>query len=368
MNHFEAFRNREIVQRLAAEIRRISRRPVAFMEVCGGHTHAIRKFGIPSLLPEHITLLSGPGCPVCVTATSYVDRAVAYSRLPDVILATFGDMIRIPGSTSSLDREKAAGHDIRIVWSALDAVKIAVENPGKRVILLAIGFETTAPVTAAALQYARAQKVKNFYVYSAHKIMPPAMEALIDDGVALDGYLAPGHVSTVTGTSIYRNIAERYGKACVISGFEPVDILESVLMLVRQVEEHRPVVEIQYRRVVRPEGNPRALHVMNEVYDLRDDWWRGLGILPASGLAPREKFARHDAERRIEVEVEETVEPKGCICGEVLKGVKRPVDCALFGRVCTPATPAGACMVSPEGACQAWHKYNDERSRKTADL
>ncbi len=357
MNYFEAFREREIVQRLTAEIRRISKRPVAFMEVCGGHTHAIRKFGIPSLLPEHITLLSGPGCPVCVSATSYVDQAVAYSRLPDVIIATFGDMIRIPGSTSSLDREKADGHDIRIVWSALDAVKIARENSGKRVILLAIGFETTAPVTAGALQYAFNNKVENFFVYSAHKIMPPAMETLIDEGVPLDGYLAPGHVSTITGTSIYENIASKYGKACVIAGFEPVDILESILMLVRQVEGKKPSVEIQYKRVVRPEGNIPALRMMNEVYGLRDDWWRGLGILPASGLAPREKYARHDAERMIPVEVEETIEPKGCICGEVLKGVKKPVDCPLFGSVCTPATPAGACMVSPEGACQAWYKY-----------
>ncbi len=360
MNYLEEFRKRETVQRLAAEIRRISKHPVAFMEVCGGHTHAIRKFGIPSLLPEHITLLSGPGCPVCVSSTQYVDRAVAYSRLPDVIITTFGDMIRIPGSTSSLDREKAAGHDIRIVWSALDAVKIARENPSKRVILLAIGFETTAPVTAAALHYARNNEVENFFVFSAHKIMPPAMETLIDEGVPLDGYLAPGHVSTITGTSIYENIAAKYGKACVIAGFEPVDILESILMLVKQVEERRPAVEIQYRRVVRPEGNTEAQALMYEVYGLRDDWWRGLGILPASGLAPREKYARHDAERMIGVEVEETIEPKGCICGEVLKGVKKPVECPLFAKGCTPATPVGACMVSPEGACQAWYKYKDE--------
>ncbi len=357
MKYSEEFRDRKIVRQLAEEIRRISRRPVAFMEVCGGHTHAIRKFGIPSLLPEHIRLLSGPGCPVCVTATSYVDRAVAYSRRPDVILATFGDMVRIPGSSSTLARERAAGKDVRIVMSAFDAVKIAKENPSRKVVLLAIGFETTAPVTAGAVQWAHRTGVKNFYVYSAHKIMPPAMEALIDEGVPLDGYLAPGHVSTVTGTSIYRNIPERYGKACVISGFEPVDILESILMLVRQVEEGRPAVEVQYGRVVRPEGNPAAMGVMNEVYGLRDDWWRGLGLLPASGLAPREKYAGHDAEKEIEVEVEPTREPAGCICGEVLKGIKRPTDCPLFGKVCTPSTPVGACMVSPEGACQAWYRY-----------
>ncbi|MCD6200835.1 MAG: hydrogenase formation protein HypD [Bacteroidales bacterium] len=357
MKYIEEFRNRDMVQQLAWEIRKISKHPVAFMEVCGGHTHAIRKFGIPSLLPEHITLLSGPGCPVCVSSTRYVDQAIAYSRLPDVIVATFGDMIRIPGSSSSLDREKAEGRDIRIVWSALDAVTIAKKNPDKKVILLAIGFETTAPATAISVVHAYREKVDNFYFFSAHKIMPPAMEALIDEGVRLDGYLAPGHVSTITGAGIYRNITEKYGKACVIAGFEPVDILRSVFMLVKQVEENTPKVEIQYTRVVRPEGNLEALQLMEEVYELRDDWWRGLGMLPASGLGLQNKYAAHDAEKMIEVEVEDTVEPKGCICGEVLKGVKKPVECPLFGTVCTPENPVGACMVSPEGACQAWYMY-----------
>ncbi len=360
MKYVDEFRNKQIVQELSAQIRKISTRPAAFMEVCGGHTHAIRKFGIPSLLPDHISLLSGPGCPVCVSSTHYVDQAVAYSRLPDVIMATFGDMIRIPGSTSSLDREKAEGRDIRIVWSALDAVKIAKENPDKKVILLAIGFETTAPVTAAAVSYAHKDQVRNFYLFSAHKIMPPAMEALIDEGVPLDGYIAPGHVSVITGSGIYKNIPEKYKKACVISGFEPADILKTILMLVRQVEDNNPKVEIQYKRVVRPEGNRKALGLMYEVYNLRDDWWRGLGMLPSSGLYLQDKYASHDAEKEIAVEVEETLEPKGCICGEVLKGVKKPVECPLFASVCTLANPVGACMVSPEGACQAYYKYNRE--------
>ena len=360
MKYTDEFRNREIVQKLIREIHRVSKTPAAFMEVCGGHTHAIRKYGIPSLLPGNITLLSGPGCPVCVSSTRYVDQAIAYSWLPDVIIATFGDMIRIPGSTSSLDRERAEGRDIRIVWSALEAVKIARDNPSKKVILLAIGFETTAPATAAAVVHAYQMKTGNFYFFSAHKIMPPAMEALIDEGVRLDGYLAPGHVSTITGTEIYRNIPEKYGKACVVSGFEPVDILQSILMLVKQIEENRPGVEIQYKRVVKPEGNRAALQLMEEVYVLRDDWWRGLGMLPASGLGLRGKYARFDAEKEIEVEVEETIEPKGCICGEVLKGVKQPVECPLFGNACTPENPVGACMVSPEGACQAWYKFGNE--------
>lgn len=358
MKYIEEFRDKKIVRKLTARIGMISTRPVAFMEVCGGHTHAIHKFGIPSLLPDHITLLSGPGCPVCVSSTQYVDQAIAYSRLPEVIITTFGDMIRIPGSTSSLDREKAEGRDIRIVYSALDAVKIARDNPERRVVFLAIGFETTAPATAAAVVDAYRKKVKNFYLFSSHKIMPPAMEALIDEGVRLDGYLAPGHVSTITGSAIYENIPGKYGKACVISGFEPTDILHSLLMLVQQVEDNDPKVEIQYKRAVKPEGNTMALSLMREVYTLRDDWWRGLGRLPVSGLGLREKYAAFDAEREIDVEVEETIEPKGCICGEVLKGVKKPTECPLFAKVCTPANPVGACMVSPEGACQAYYKYN----------
>lgn len=360
MKYIDEFRNREIVSALSKKILTLSRRPVAFMEVCGGHTHAIQKFGIPALLPDHITLLSGPGCPVCVTSTKYVDQAIAYSRLPDVIITTFGDMIRIPGSTSTLDREKAAGADIRIVYSALDAVKIARSNPGKKVIFLGIGFETTAPTTAAAVLTAHRLGVKNFFLFSAHKVMPPAMEALIDEGVKLDGYIAPGHVSTVTGHSIYQSIPEKYGLAVVISGFEPVDILQSILMLVQQVESGHPAVEIQYGRVVLPEGNEEARNLMYEVYEPRDDWWRGLGMLAASGLGLRKKYENHDAEKMIPVTVEETLEPKGCICGEVLKGVAKPTKCPLFAKVCTPASPVGACMVSPEGACQAYYKYHRE--------
>lgn len=319
---------------------------------------AIQKFGIPSLLPENIRLISGPGCPVCVSDRKYIDQAIAYARLEKVIITTFGDLIRVPGSTSSLEVEKANGADIRIVYSVLDAIKIAENNPDKKIVFLGIGFETTAPGSAAGIVNARTEGIRNFYLFSAHKIMPPAMEALIDEGVKLNGYIAPGHVSTITGISIYKNIPEKYKLGVVISGFEPVDILKAILMLVVQIEINEPKVEIAYTRVVRPEGNIKAQQMMEEVFELRDDWWRGLGILPNSGLKIREKYSGFDAEVMIPVQVEPTREDKGCICGEILKGIKNPKDCLLFGKACNPENPAGACMVSHEGACNAYYRYN----------
>lgn len=358
MKFIDEYRDKEKVRTLAGLIKKTSKKEVAFMEVCGGHTMAIQKFGIPSLLPENIKLLSGPGCPVCVTGRNYIDRAVAYSRLKDVIITTYGDLIRVPGSTSSLDNEKAGGGDIRIVYSILDALSIAGDNPAKKVVFLGIGFETTSPATAAGILNARKERIENFYVYSAHKIMPPAMEALIGEGVKIDGYIAPGHVSTITGIKMYNNIPERFGLGCVISGFEPVDLLQSIYMLVKQIETNNPAVEVQYRRAVRNEGNLKAKAMLDEVFELRDDWWRGLGVLKNSGMGIREKYSSFDAEKQIAVEVEPTVEDKGCICGEVLKGLKTPKDCKLFARVCDPSNPVGACMVSNEGACHAYYRYN----------
>lgn len=358
MKFIDEYRDRQIVTSLADEIRRASRSPVSLMEVCGGHTMAIQRFGIPSLLPDTIRLLSGPGCPVCVSSRQFIDQAIAFSRLPDVTITTYGDLIRVPGSTSTLDREKATGADIRIVYSALDAVNIAQKNTGRRVIFLGIGFETTAPASAAAISAAYQNKICNFFLLSSHKVMPPAMAALVDEGVKINGYIAPGHVSTITGISIYRDVSEKYRLGCVISGFEPVDLMESILLLVRQHEEGDPKVEIQYRRAVRPDGNPIARKLLDEVFEYRDDWWRGLGILTNSGLGIQEKYRDHDAERMIEAEVEPTREDKGCICGEVLKGVSSPKDCKLFGTGCTPQNPVGACMVSNEGACHAFYRYN----------
>ena len=357
MKYIDEYRDKKIVLALADEIQKASRKKISLMEVCGGHTMAIQRFGLPSLLPPTITLLSGPGCPVCVSSKKFIDQAIAYSRLEDTIIATYGDLIRVPGSTSSLDREKASGADIRIVVSVMDALQIARDHPERKVVFLGIGFETTAPASATAVIGAHKMNLGNFLLFSSHKIMPPAMAALIDEGVRINGYIAPGHVSTITGTSIYNDIPEKYGLGCVISGFEPVDLMESILMLVKQIEDDRPAVEIQYKRAVRSQGNPDALKMMEEVFELREDWWRGLGNLPESGLGLREKYSSFDAERALTVEVEPTREDKGCICGEVLKGLKKPTDCKLFARACTPEDPVGACMVSHEGACHAYYRY-----------
>ncbi|RLD38033.1 MAG: hydrogenase formation protein HypD [Bacteroidetes bacterium] len=303
-------------------------------------------------------LISGPGCPVCVTSRNFIDKAVAYSRREDVIITTYGDLIRVPGSTSSLDQEKAKGADVRIVYSILDALMIAKKNRRKKVVFLGIGFETTAPSSAAGLVKAQMAGLSNFFLFSAHKVMPPAMETLIDEGVEIDGYIGPGHVSTITGDGIYQNIPKKFGMGVVISGFEPVDLMQSILMLVKQIENNDPKVEIQYTRIVKPEGNIKAQQMLDEVFEYGDDWWRGLGVLKNSGLKIREKYAMHDSEKMIEVEVEPTIEPKGCICGEILKGVKSPKDCKLFATVCNPSNPVGACMVSNEGSCAAQYLYN----------
>lgn len=357
MQYIDEYRDKEKIISLSNRIKFESRSPLRIMEVCGGHTMAIQRFGIPSLLPEHIELVSGPGCPVCVTDRAYIDKAIAYARQSDVIITTFGDLIRVPGSSSTLDHEKAMGADVRIVYSILDALTIAKKNRKKKIIFLGIGFETTSPGTAAGIIKAQMAGLFNFYVLSAHKIMPPPMAALIEQGVKIDGYLGPGHVSTITGSAMYQFIPERFNLGVVISGFEPLDILQSIYMLVLQHENKQPKVEIQYNRVVRPEGNIKALELLDEVFELRDDWWRGLGILPASGMAIRPKYESFDAEKQIPVQVEPTREDKGCICGKILKGIANPSDCKLFGKACTPADPAGACMVSNEGACAAHYRF-----------
>lgn len=361
MRYIDEYRDKEKIISLANRIRFDSKKPIRIMEVCGGHTMAIQRFGIPSLLPDHIELVSGPGCPVCVTSRSYIDQAIAYSRLKDVVIATYGDLIRVPGSTSNLNNERAKGADIRIVYSILDALTIAKKEKKKKVIFLGIGFETTSPATAAGILKAQMAGLFNFFVFSAHKIMPPPMAALIDQGVAINGYIGPGHVSTITGSKIYDFISEKYRLGVVISGFEPLDLLQSIYMLVLQHESNSPKVEIQYSRAVKREGNPIALQMLDEVFELRDDWWRGLGVLPNSGFSIRKQFEDFDAEKMIPVEVEPTREDKGCICGSILKGTAKPSECKLFGKACTPSDPVGACMVSNEGACAAYFRYNQHK-------
>jgi hydrogenase expression/formation protein HypD len=358
MQYIDEYHDKEIVSKMIDKISLLTTREVFLMEVCGGHTWAIQKYGLPFLLPENIKLLSGPGCPVCVTSRAYIDKAVAYCRLKDVIITTYGDLIRIPGSSSSLNKEKSKGADIRIVYSILDALQIARDNPSKKTIFLGIGFETTAPASAVGILNAAKEKLNNFYLFSSHKIMPPAMSAILEEGVNIDGYIAPGHVSTITGSHIFDDIPVKYSVGCVISGFEPLDILQSIYMLVKQVIDNSFKVEIQYKRVVKPEGNVKAQSIVKEVFILRDDWWRGLGILENSGLGVSEKYHEYDAEKNIQVDVEETTEEMGCICGDILKGMKTPGQCALFAKQCTPSNPVGACMVSNEGACNAYYRFN----------
>ena len=342
---------------LADEIEKLSSKELSFMEVCGGHTMSLHKFGLPSLLPDTIRLLSGPGCPVCVTDKRYIDQAIAYARLDGNIVTTFGDLMRVPGSRSTLSKERANGADIRTVYSSLEALEIAKESPEKHVIFLGIGFETTAPTSAAVILEAANTGVKNFLLFSAHKVMPPAMAALIDEGIPIDGYLCPGHVSAIAGTMIYESLVWNYGVSCVVAGFEPVDMMQALKMLIAQQEAGKPAVEIQYSRAVKSEGNLKAQGMMTEVFQPRDDWWRGLGVLSGSGLGIREAYRQHDAEAMLDVEVEETIEIPGCICGEILKGLQTPEDCPLFARACTPSEPIGACMVSNEGACAAYYRY-----------
>jgi len=357
----EEFRNRDIVRGLAELINRLAEshdRPMTFMEVCGTHTMAIYQFGIRSILPPGVRLISGPGCPVCVTPIGYVDKAVAYARLPDTIIATFGDMLRVPGSSSSLMEERARGADVRVVYSPLDAVSLAGRNPGKRIIFLGVGFETTAPTIAGTILKAEENGLDNLFVLASHKTIPVPMRILSSDpDLGIDGYLCPAHVSAVIGGDAYRFLAEEDGIPCVVTGFEPADILQGVSMLARQIVERRSEVEIQYRRFVTREGNRKAQELMSRVFIQCDSVWRGLGAIPDSGLAIREEFSRFDVEKSLPVVVEQSREPSGCLCGEVLKGKVSPFECPLFGTSCTPEDPVGACMVSSEGSCAAAYKY-----------
>ncbi len=329
------------------------------MEVCGGHTHTIYRHGIEHLLPETVELVHGPGCPVCVIPMGRVDDAIAVAKTPDTIFTSFGDMMRVPGSTGTLLQAKAEGADVRFVYSPLDALRIATEHPDRTVVFFAVGFETTAPSTALTVLEAQARGVTNFAVFCNHVTIVPPIKAILDSpDLRLDGFLGPGHVSTVIGQRPYRFVAETYRKPLVTTGFEPLDILQGVAMLLTQLAEGRCEIENQYRRVVRDEGNLRALAILAQVFELRPHFeWRGLGFISQSALALRDEFARFDAERRFEIPNVRVADPKACQCGEVLKGVIRPWECKVFGTACTPETPIGTCMVSSEGACAAYYNF-----------
>ncbi|RCX12224.1 hydrogenase expression/formation protein HypD [Anaerobacterium chartisolvens] len=333
------------------------KRPVTIMEVCGTHTMSIFKYGIRGLLPPKIRLVSGPGCPVCVTPSYYIDAAVELSRKSDVIIATFGDMMRIPGREGSLMKQRAHGGDIRILYSPLDSIKIASDNPGKKVVFLSVGFETTTPVIALMVLKAREEGIKNLSVLTANKTMPNALKALIQEDAGIDGFIYPGHVSAITGTAFYEELLRTHGIPGIVTGFEPLDILRAVITLSDNISSEKKAVENHYSRVVEKEGNAVARAKMYEVFEPCDAVWRGIGGIEASGLCVKHKYRDFDAWRVFGIKQGESFEPEGCMCGEVLKGKKAPCECPLFGGVCTPESPAGACMVSSEGTCAAYYKY-----------
>jgi hydrogenase expression/formation protein HypD len=362
MKYVDEYRNADSVKTCAAILSRITTKPWTLMEVCGGQTHAILKHGIDQLLPQEVTLVHGPGCPVCVTPVELIERAVAIAALPEVIFCSFGDMLRVPGTSIDLLTVKARGGDVRTVYSPLDAVTLARENPSRQVVFFAVGFETTAPATALAVAQARRLALENFTLLVSHVLVPPAMEAILSaPDNRIQGFLAAGHVCTVMGLEEYEPLADKYRVPIVATGFEPLDILQGVLMAVRQLEEGRAEVENQYSRAVRKRGNPGAQDLIREVFMVVHRKWRGVGEIPASGLGLREPYTSFDAETRFDVSMDSVEESPLCISGTILRGIKKPDQCSAFGTECTPEHPLGATMVSTEGACAAYYRYRGRR-------
>ena len=360
MKYIDEYRDGNVAQQLATEITKLSEgNSFKFMEVCGGHTHTIFKHGIEDILPDNIELIHGPGCPVCVLPMGRIDDAIAIAKTEGTIFTTFGDMMRVPGSEGSLLDIKAAGADVRFIYSPLDALKIAKQNPEREVVFFAIGFETTAPSTAVALLQAQAENIQNFSIFCNHVAVIPVIRAILDSpDLQLEGFIGPGHVSIVIGLHVYEFIARDYQKPVVISGFEPLDIIQSIWMLLKQKKEGKVIVENQYKRLVHPEGNLKSQEVMAQTLEIRPHFlWRGLGSIKHSALKINSDFANWDAEERFEVPGLQVPDPQACQCGEVLKGVIKPWECKVFGTVCTPESPIGSCMVSPEGACAAYFNY-----------
>ncbi|MFD2112376.1 hydrogenase formation protein HypD [Thiorhodococcus fuscus] len=372
MKYVDEFRDQRLARQLASAIASAASpdREYRLMEFCGGHTHAIFRYGVQHLMPSNVRFIHGPGCPVCVLPMARIDQAIALATEHGVTLCTYGDLMRVPASErKSLLKAKAEGADVRMIYSTQDALRIARDNPARQVVLFAIGFETTTPPTAVAIKVARAEGLANFSVFCNHVLTPPALRTILatagPDGVRLDGILGPSHVSTLIGSRPYTFVPREFGVPVVIAGFEPLDVMQSTLMLIDQINDGRCEVENQYARAVTEDGNPKALALMDEVFRVRDRFeWRGLGELPDSALALSEDYADLDAERRFPVELPESKEARGCECPAILRGVKEPTDCRLFGTICTPDNPMGSCMVSSEGACAAYWSYGRFREPK----
>ncbi|MBF0119073.1 MAG: hydrogenase formation protein HypD [Desulfobacterales bacterium] len=355
-SYLAKYRDFEISSKIIDKLKKASSKKIRLMEVCGTHTVSIFRNGIRSLIPENIHLLSGPGCPVCVTSQSDINAFIEIAKKPNVIITTFGDLMRVPGSLSSLQKERGEGRDIRVIYSPLDSVLIAKNNPQKKVVMLGVGFETTIPTIASSIIEAKKNSISNYFVYSSHKSIPAALLYLTGN-IKIDGYILPGHVSVITGTNPYIPLAEKFKIPCVAAGFEPVDILQAIYMLTKQIEEGTANVENAYPRGVSSLGNLKAIKIIDEVFETKDVLWRGLGIIPESGFKIKKDYYSFDAEKEFDIKVAEFEQAKGCICGEILKGMKLPIECPLYKKICTPDFPVGPCMVSSEGTCSAYYKY-----------
>ncbi|WP_419174666.1 hydrogenase formation protein HypD [Desulfosediminicola sp.] len=361
MKHYDEYRDAELIKPLVEELHRSVTKPLRVMEVCGSHTMAIFRNGLRSILPDGLELVSGPGCPVCVTSAPHMDAFIAMADRPGVRVAIFGDLFRVPGSNGSLANASSRGARVDIVYSPMDALEIAKNNPDELVVFLGVGFETTTPTIAATIMAAKVQNVQNFTVFSTQKTMPVPLNALLGDPeLKIDGLLCPGHVSSIIGAKAYQPLADKFGLACVVAGFETADLVKSLSMLARQVATGDIKVENVYSRVVNWEGNPRAQKMVYEIFEPCDTNWRGLGVIPGSGLKIRDQYQEFDAQVRLEIELPEVEEAKGCMCGQILKGINTPQDCPLYAKRCTPANPIGPCMVSSEGTCAAYFKYGQD--------
>ena len=358
MKHLDEYRDSALVKPLVAELHKAVKKPVRLMEVCGTHTMAIFRNGVRSILPEGMEIVSGPGCPVCVTSASHMDVFIAMTEIPGVRVAIFGDLFRVPGTNGSLANASSRGAKVDVVYSPMDSLELARNNPDDLVVFLGVGFETTTPGIAATILAAQREGIDNYCVFSTHKVIPGPLELLMQDPeLKINALLCPGHVSTIIGASAYQPFVDKFGLACVVAGFEPADLLNGLILLARQIAGNTPKVENIYPRAVNWEGNKRALAMVDEVFESQDMEWRGLGVLPDSGLAIKDKYHAFDAQKRLDIEIPHAEEAKGCLCGQILKGQTIPPKCPLFDTRCTPATPVGPCMVSSEGTCAAYHKY-----------